>query len=172
MNKTSRVVCLILFTSAVCLHFFFILNYTYPFFNSSKRINGISQAYSYPFFHQTWSLFVPVPKNDQRLYVRVKQNLFWGSWQDVMQQETIKHQQTKISGNEMIILLLYNHLKNFNYKQPYNRLLIENKIFFYTINRYIKQHYKLSTNTSYELLLTNLQNGHSYPIYIKNQFIY
>jgi hypothetical protein len=61
----------------------------------------------YPYFHQSWTLFVPVPKENFNVYV--KQN--GQNWEDLFYAIYSKHQNNRLAGQEELMLALSNSLR-------------------------------------------------------------
>lgn len=63
--------------------------------------------YIYPYFHQDWSMFVPVPTQNFNVYVRMNGE----DWQDVIHDLNMKHQANRFGGNETSLLALTSALR-------------------------------------------------------------
>ncbi|MGZ4091353.1 MAG: hypothetical protein ACXVNO_11575, partial [Bacteroidia bacterium] len=65
-----------------------------------------SSWYAYPFFHQSWNLFVPPPSNNYNLFAiyenKGKQTA------DIFTEILVKHQTNRIGGSEALLLALSN----------------------------------------------------------------
>ncbi len=72
--------------------------------------NFCSVFYTYPFFHQNWSLFVPPPNCNYNLYVYTKN----GSKSiDLFSEMLFKHQKNRLNGSEFMVTALSNSIHYF-----------------------------------------------------------
>lgn len=69
--------------AALVLHFSFTLVYSVPALKVPQTLRDKSYTYSYPFFHQTWSVFAPnLPEYSTQLEFRVYRNDAWTEYTD------------------------------------------------------------------------------------------
>jgi hypothetical protein len=61
----------------------------------------------YPYFHQSWTLFVPVPKENFNVYVKHAGQ----DWEDLFYEIYSKHQNNRLAGQEELMLALSNSLR-------------------------------------------------------------
>ena len=65
------------------VHFALTTIYATDFLVLPRPVRAVSQGYTVPFFHQSWTMFAPeVPEYDMQLTYR-HYNKQWSSWQDV-----------------------------------------------------------------------------------------
>lgn len=102
LKNTVSVLCILV----LCAHFGLIINYTHCFSKSDdSRLDKLSTLYVNPFFHQSWQMFVPVPKTNYALYVRTCRSGAWSSWENLFDAKVKRHQGNRLSGGELIALL-------------------------------------------------------------------
>lgn len=89
----------------LCCHFTLIFIYSSPLKIKSEKLKFVSNSYTYPFFHQTWNLFVPAPKAKFNLYTRYYGKAKWNDWQDLFQTQLNKRHNNLIKGTELKVLL-------------------------------------------------------------------
>ncbi len=63
----------------------------------------------YPFFHQRWALFVPIPKQNFNIYVKYDKTN--NQWKDVFYEINSAHQKNRWGGNESLLLAFSNALR-------------------------------------------------------------
>ena len=63
--------------------------------------------YVYPYFHQSWTLFVPVPKENFNVYVKQDDQ----DWEDLFYNIYSANQNNRFGGNEELMLALSNSLR-------------------------------------------------------------
>lgn len=78
-----------------------VLAYAYPVKEGSKLKNHV-YPYVYPYFHQSWNMFVPIPKQNFNIYVKYDGS----NWQDVFNEIVLKHQRNRLGGSENLSLSL------------------------------------------------------------------
>jgi len=102
---------------ALCLHFAFVLHYTLSAGSpSTSLLDRYSSSYSYPYFHQSWKLFVPYPKTNYHIYARARTDKGWTAWTDLFEESVSAHQRNRLAGYELRVLTLSsatNYLGNF-----------------------------------------------------------
>ena len=82
-------------------HFFAVLAYAYPA-NEGSKLKNYVYPYIYPYFHQSWNMFVPVPKQNFNIYVKYDGN----NWHDVFNEIVLAHQRNRLGGCENLSLSL------------------------------------------------------------------
>src|SRR5947208_757192 len=103
MNKWKTYF-LILCGIALMAHFTLICSYL-------AKPNFCSVFYSYPFFNQNWSLFVPPPNCNYNLYVYRKEDK--SQCKDLFSEILIKHQKNRLKGNQALLTALSNSIHYF-----------------------------------------------------------
>lgn len=95
--------------SLLLIHFTFIMMYSVC--TPLSKLKTYSQLYVYPIFHQSWQVFVPPPKQNYQLFVRVKENEKWRQWTDVFSDIIQQHKKNPVKGNELLMLTFSNTLR-------------------------------------------------------------
>lgn len=88
------------------LHFFAVLAYAFPG-KEEHKLKYYVFPYIYPYFHQNWSMFVPVPTQNFNVYVRIHGE----DWQDIISDINTKHQANRFGGDEATLLALSSALR-------------------------------------------------------------
>lgn len=164
---------------SLCMHISFVLIYASPLKLWFPKINFISTYYNSPFLYQNWSLFVPVPRSVQNLYVRHQTKMGWSDWEDILNKEIMKHKKNRIYGNENVVLLLSNALHYaFNALPSISSVYIEKQkskeflVLRHEVAQYLKLKEAVAVNTSYEVLITSTKENHTVSHYFKSLVIY
>ena len=90
------------------VHFFSVIVYSYPYpANDGSKLRFYVFPYVYPYFHQSWSLFVPVPKENFNVYVKHDEQ----DWEDLFSKVYSSHQSNRLGGHEALMLALSNSLR-------------------------------------------------------------
>ncbi len=103
MQHKCKILFLTVSSMALLVHLILISSYLI-------KPNFYSTFYSYPFFHQNWSLFVPPPTSNYNLYVRYGNK---PETIDVFKELLIKHQKNRLTGYEPILIALSNSIHYF-----------------------------------------------------------
>ncbi len=76
---------LIVFVSLwLVVHFALTTIYATDFLVLPRSVRSVSQVYTAPFFHQSWTMFAPeVPEYDMQLSYRFHDKRNWSTWRDV-----------------------------------------------------------------------------------------
>ena len=82
-------------------HFTGIFVYAFPSENENK-LKSYVYPFVYPYFHQSWGMFVPIPKQNYNIYVKYEGS----EWQDVFNEIVLEHQKGRLRGYENISLAL------------------------------------------------------------------
>lgn len=156
------------FSGILVFHFVFILIYTSPIKSTNSKLVGYSEKYVYPYFHQSWSLFVPTPTTNNILYVKTKSNPKW----QVLFPLRLK---SRFIGNDAISLLFSNaiiyELSNLPPESTYYKYKpsnIEFEILNKEITALLKQHYNLKAYDSFDLLLLCSNNKERFSYLFEN----
>jgi hypothetical protein len=65
-------------------HFALTTIYATDFLVLPRPVRAVSQVYTVPFFHQSWTMFAPeVPEYDMQLKYRFHDKQNWSTWRDV-----------------------------------------------------------------------------------------
>jgi len=90
------------------VHFFAVSVYSYPYpANKGSKLRFYVFPYMYPYFHQSWSLFVPVPKENFNIYVKYDGK----DWEDFFYKVYSSNQNYRFGGDEALMLALSNSLR-------------------------------------------------------------
>lgn len=82
MNRRIQIVALA-GTVFLLVHFALTFIYATDFLVLPRTMRQVSQAYTVPFFHQSWTMFAPeVPEHGTQLEYRCYENGAWSTWQD------------------------------------------------------------------------------------------
>jgi hypothetical protein len=85
-----------------------VIAYAYPYpANEGSKLRYYVFPYIYPYFHQSWTLFVPVPKENFNVYVKQDGQ----EWEDLFYNVYSAHQNNRLGGNEALMLALSNSLR-------------------------------------------------------------
>ena len=160
MNTFSKRIISISLVGALVFHFFLVLVYCSPVKLESSKLNLISQKYVYPLFHQSWSLFVPTPKVQNEIYVRVNVKNESKKWRIVFPTIYSSKYKHVIFGNDAIALLFSNSLtyalnempnKSAVFNGPMNNLSFN--ILIKAVKKYIALEFKNSQCCTFDFLI-------------------
>jgi hypothetical protein len=165
----------IVIVSGLCFHFCLIFIYASPFKLKSKKLKFISWYYTYPYFHQQWSLFAPTPEKHIALYVRYKTNNNWSAWENLLQKHINQHQANVLMGNEATVLLYSNSLiyliNTLNSdKQVYTRepTDVNFQIVKHEVQNDINSQNQIPPLINFEIIITCHENSTTKTVYYKN----
>jgi hypothetical protein len=91
---------------ALAIHFGSVFVYSKPIASQKQKIDFYAQAYVYPYFHQNWNLFVPIPNANYKLFCEFENN--GKQTVDIFEEITIKHQSNRLTGYEPLIVAFSN----------------------------------------------------------------
>lgn len=145
------------------LHFSAVIFYASPgdYFGKMK---SYVFPYMYPYFHQSWSLFVPVPKENFNVYVKVHGE----KWEDVFQNVVRKHQSNRLGGNEDLMLAFSNGLMYYALSASETNAIITDdasNVNFEVIKKLILQFYKIKSDKVVEEIIIVCRNIKGTPYY-------
>lgn len=156
------------FFGILFFHFIFILIYASPVKSINSKLVGYSQKYVYPYFHQSWSLFVPTPTTNNILFVKTKSN---PKWQVLFP----LRKKNRFIGNDAISLLFSSAIVYELSKLPckstfykYKPSNIEFEILNKEITALLKQQYNLKASDSFDLLLLSSNNKEGFSYLFEN----
>ena len=152
------------------VHFLAVLAYASPEALTGKFKHYVF-PYMYPYFHQSWSLFVPVPKENFNVYVKVNS----GPWEDVFQNVVMKHQSNRIAGNENLMLAFSNSLRYYvSSVSDKNQVMVDDdaNVNYVVLRNIITQYYRKKSGTeprNMEIIIvtTNSNKAKQYAHYYK-----
>lgn len=90
----------------LAVHFTAIFLYALPT-NSENKFKYLVFPYVYPYFHQDWRMFAPIPKQNFNVYVKHDSK----DWKDIFYTVNSAHQKNRLAGNEALLLALSNSLR-------------------------------------------------------------
>lgn len=152
------------------MHFLAVLAYASPDVLTGKFKNYVF-PYMYPYFHQSWSLFVPVPKENFNVYVKHDDK----DWEDVFQTVITKHHTNRLAGNENLMLAFSSSLRYYvSSVDSQNAILIDDgsNINFVVLKKIIKQYYTIKekavpVNMEVIIVTKNIYGEADYAHYYK-----
>jgi hypothetical protein len=97
--------------SYLIVHFVAVLIYTWPKEETASKYYNYGFTYVYPYFHQSWALFIPVPKHNFHVYVKYKVRNEPVNWHDLFYDLNSAHQKNRFAGYESLLLALTNSLR-------------------------------------------------------------
>jgi hypothetical protein len=138
---------------ALVVHFTALLIYANPIEHSKVKIDYWSQAYVYPFFEQGWSLFVPAPTSNYKLYAEFENN---GKQKaDVFNEVVIQHQSNRLKGYGPLLLALSNSIHYFE-KTTHAREALNGPItgdaYFHIVEHFVKNYVQYTRKVHLEKL--------------------
>lgn len=107
--------------SILAVHFIFLFINNNPFSEKKDKLYFYSQAYTYPFFHQTWQLFAPPPTTNFKLIATF--NTGGRRCVDVFNEILTNHQSNRMLGYEPLLLSFATGLHFFEKTAAYNNFL-------------------------------------------------
>ncbi len=159
----------------LCCHFVLIFIYSSPIKFRSEKIKFVSNYYTYPFFHQSWNLFVPAPKAEFHLYVRYYGKDKWYSWQDVFQTQLNKRRNNPIKGAELKVLLfstdmnyLSGSLSETSRVYEVEPMDVNFQILKHAVKQYIVNYKCMKKATTFEIIFVRIENKQKIIQYYKN----
>ena len=159
--KYCVVICL---SCILAFHFVFVIIYASQIKSTHSKLIGYSQKYVYPYFHQSWSLFVPSPTNKNYILVKTQNK---SEWKILFPINLTSLSKTPFMGSDAISLLFSNaliyELNVLPNKSTIYNLLPTNQefeILNHEIYSYLKQHNTINDTSKYEIcLLSNSYKG-------------
>jgi len=131
-----------------------VSHFTFLFFYQFKP-NKYSFFYVYPYFHQSWNLFVPPPHKNYHLYAIYDNGI---ERTDVFQELLLKHQSNRLAGYEPFVIGLSNTIHYYeNENSETNFLMLE---------KFVKQYLQYSrkkkiTDLKLLLVVNSVSDGSS-----------
>ena len=93
------------------IHFTSVFLYSKPFISEKTKPEFYAQAYIYPYFHQNWNLFAPVPDANYKLFCAFenngKKNL------DIFSEIKTVHQSNRLKGYGPLLVAFSNSIYYF-----------------------------------------------------------
>ena len=131
------------------LHFGFVSIYATNIARKLSKISYYSSYYAYPFFHQNWNLFVPLPTTNYQLIAyndSVKINVF--------NEILTKHQTNRLAGYEPILIAISNSIHYFEKNTVLKNVKIQNDKNFTIIEHFTNNYLQTKKITKFKLILT------------------
>lgn len=166
----------VIFVAIIALHFILIGLFSSPLSDKSSRLKNLGFVYSYPFFYQSWKLFVPPPQNKYELYVRVKDETSqtWNNWFDMFANIRCGFNKQSIGEKELLTLLFSTEM-NYAVTELGESKIFESlpeshdlKILNHSIKHNLKRQSLYNNSCQYEILLVTKRQEKTYTYYIKN----
>ncbi len=102
-----------------------------------------AEWYVYPFFHQSWSLFVPAPNTNYHLYAEYEDH--GPKRKDVFEEILLNHQRNRLKGYGPLVIAFTNSIhyfeKNTELLQPLNGP-VKNDLYFKMVENSTLQYLK------------------------------
>ncbi len=141
-------------------------NFSIP---KKNKLDFYSSFYSYPYFHQNWNLFTPVPKQNFELFAFTN-----GKTINVLGDILNNHQKNRLAGEEALLLAFTNSIHYFfaNRKIESGSVLNDKNfiIIEFSTRNYIKQKYLLNNqNIKLLLMVKDIRTNHTLYFYNKWQ---
>jgi hypothetical protein len=152
-------------------HFTAVLIYAAPNDNENKLKRCIT-LYIYPYYHQHWGMFVPVPKQNFRIFMKDDQH----DWEDVFSEVLDVHQRCRLGGGENAFLSMGSAIRYYaSSSEPANFLKSNNgsnmdlRVLNQVLVGYWQSKYKeRPKHMQLIIMITDAQTGISYAHYYKD----
>ncbi len=173
MSSRLKQIVAVCCVALLCLHFILVIHYTHflsP--NRGSLPDRISSTYVYPFFHQSWQMFVPAPGCSYALYVRTNSNGRWSNWNNLLAEKIRQHQANRVSGSELVALLYESEAAQAHQHTIY--AVFDGGTLspgFRVLNHAVANELRYQQHRSfshYEILLVMEENNVAYTNYYKN----
>lgn len=135
------------------VHFTSVFLYSKPFNSEKTKPEFYAQAYIYPYFHQNWNLFAPVPDANYKLLCTFENN--GKQTIDIFSEVTTAHQSNRLKGYGPLLVGLSNCIFYFEkntLQEPLNGSM-ENNLSFKIIEHFAQNYLQNTRN----IQLTNLK---------------
>ncbi len=124
---------------ALALHMLLLAIYANPLSRTGNRISLLAYNYVYPFFHQNWNLFAPVPESNYQMLALYNDGQ--PEVLDVFGEIVQAHQANRLSGHEALVVAFSNSLHYFEKNSPLQQSLngpVMNDFNFTILERAVK----------------------------------
>lgn len=155
---------------ALVFHFATLFIYSKPFPSKITKFDVYANAYAYPYFHQNWNLFVPIPVANYHLYCIYENNGM--NTVDIFSEIVIKHQENRFKGYEALVVAFTNSFHYFSNSTKENSGLngpIKNDLNFAIIENAAKNYLEWSRETKIKnlnvILVTQQTHTNTQKIY-------
>lgn len=157
----------------IFFHYFFIIVNHSPIPVKGK-VRSAAVVYTYPFFYQNWSLFVPAPLHTKTFFIRYKTATGWTLWRDTGSEVIDRYKKCPAAGSDMMLLLVTNSLHYVCADFTEQSAVINSgnekptfQVFKHITDKLLQTEYRLAPQTGYELLITE-QGLTNRALYFKN----
>lgn len=157
----------------IFFHYFFIIVNHSPL-QAKGKMKSASVLYTFPFFCQNWSLFVPAPTHAKTFFVRYKTAGNFTPWKHTGTEVILKYKKCPATGSDMMLLLVTNSLYYVcaDFTEQSAVFNTENakpafRVFKHITDKLLQTEYKLAPQTAYELLIVE-QGTPNRVLYFKN----
>lgn len=159
----------------LCLHFTLIVNYAAPV-SISGKLKAASSIYTYPYFYQQWTVFVPVPGKRFDLMIRNGEGNKWQAWTNLTSHLLKRREKwTALLGRETEVLLMTNAISYLAGDLGEKDQLFLNrpdlpsfKILEHAARNYFRNFRCWKDGKEYELLLITTTHNKTIVYYFKN----
>jgi len=176
MSNKKAIIILAAGAVFILLHFLLLSFYL-------VKPNNLSVKYCYPYFHQSWNLFVPPPNCNYNLYVYFPQKEKSNAanttldttdlkYFDVFDEIVENHQKNRLKGYEPLLIALSNSIHYFEKEaeeQKFTAGKVEHNVNFDIIEKFVKNYVKVvkhnNTNGLKMILLVNPTNNGKQRVY-------
>ena len=93
---------------SLIIHFSFAFVYSKPIVIQKGKLDYYAQGYIYPYFHQNWNLFVPIPESNYKLFCEFENNGLQKV--DIFSEIRIAHQTNRLKGYEPFLVAFTNSI--------------------------------------------------------------
>lgn len=148
---------------ALAIHFGSVFVYSKPIVSQKQKVDFYAQGYVYPYFHQNWNLFVPIPDANYKLFCEFENN--GKQTVDVFEEITIKHQTNRLFGYDPLIVAFSNCFHFFENNDQYNEALngpIQNDLNFTIIENAAKNYLEYSRKIKIQKMKVMLVTQHTF----------
>lgn len=139
------------------LHFSLVIAFANPL---SPDIPSVARRYVYPFFQQSWEMFVPPPSSNYKLFVEYECNGLHKY--DLFAEINTAHQKNRLKGYEPLMLVFSNSIHYFEHSTPMLNKLngpVRNDLYFsmieYSALNYVRKKHNCQIPAIKMTLLVN-----------------
>lgn len=128
---------------ALALHMLLLAIYANPLSRTGNRISLLAYNYVYPFFHQNWNLFAPVPESNYQLLALYNDGQ--PEVLDVFNEIVQAHRANRLAGYEPLVVAFSNSIHYFEKNCPGQQALngpVKNDLNFTILERAVRGYLK------------------------------
>ena len=147
-----------------------VLAYAFPG-KEQNKFKILSFVYVYPYFHQSWEMFVPIPKQNYYVYIKYDDT----EWKDLFYDLNSMHQRNRLKGHENLMLSLGNSARYYASSVKSENAIGEDddsNIYFNVLKKIIVQYITLNSknkpqNLQLIIRIKDTENNSDYSHYYK-----